>query len=240
MHGSRELVHVLLEDIKNNIKYDAGIKAIVFPPAIFLPQTQEILHGSNIEWGAQNIAVELEGAYTGEISGPMLVEFGCRYVLVGHSERRLLFKENDEVIANKFATAQKVGLIPVLCVGETLEQHNAGLTEQVVTQQLQRVLARNNGVQALENAIIAYEPVWAIGTGLTASPDQAESVHAVLRKGIAEHSAKIADQVCILYGGSVKSANAKGLFTMPDIDGGLIGGASLQAPEFLRIYQAAT
>lgn len=238
MHGSKAMVSMLLETIKQNLRETVHADIIVFPPYIFLDQVQRILVDSPIQWGAQNLAAEIAGAFTGEISGAMLVEFGCHNVLVGHSERRSLFGETDAVIAKKFALALEFGLQPILCVGETLEQRQAGRTREVVSAQLANVLVQVGGVEALNNAILAYEPVWAIGTGLTATPEQAQEVHAALRAQIADQNANIADQLRILYGGSIKANNAQALFAMPDIDGGLIGGASLDAQEFLQICSA--
>lgn len=241
MFGTQTEISSLLENIKKALPNSSLAEAemMVFPPFIFIDQVQKLLTGTKIQWGGQNCASELKGAFTGEISAPMLMEFGCRHVLVGHSERRQLFGEDDKIVSKKFALAREVGLSPILCLGETLQQREKGQTQAVVSGQLSAVLAANGGVQALENAIIAYEPVWAIGTGLTATPDQAEEIHAMLRAEVAKLSADVADRVRILYGGSVKAANAKALFAMPNIDGGLIGGASLSAEEFLQIYHAA-
>jgi len=238
MNGTRASATSLLTALKQSLGDCALADVIVFPPAILLEQTQRILADSAINWGGQNLALAESGAFTGEISGAMLADFGCRYVLVGHSERRALYGENNEVVAKKFALAQAAGLTPVLCVGETLQQRDDGGTQDVVGYQLAQVLDRNGGVDALNNAIIAYEPVWAIGTGLTATPEQAQEVHAALRAQVAKQNASIAERVRILYGGSAKASNAKALFSMPDIDGGLIGGASLDAQEFIEIYQS--
>jgi triosephosphate isomerase len=196
------------------------------------------LSGSGVAWGAQNISQFDAGAYTGEVSGAMLVDFGCRYAIVGHSERRTLFGETSEIVAQKYAAALKAGLTPILCVGETLQQRESGTTETVIAAQLDAVTSRC-GVQSLAHAVIAYEPVWAIGTGKTASPEQAQAVHAYIRGRIGGEDASIAERVQVLYGGSVKAANAGQLFAMKDIDGGLIGGASLDAHEFAAICQAA-
>lgn len=236
MHGSRTMTASLLETLKQNVANSQDVEVAVFPPYVFLQQTEGLLAQSPIQWGAQNLAAEASGAFTGEVSASMLVEFGCRYVLVGHSERRQLYGETDTVIAKKFALALEAGLQPILCLGESLDQRQAGRTQEIVGSQLAKVLAQVGGVGSLTNAILAYEPVWAIGTGLTASPEQAQEVHAALRAQIAEQNVNIADQLRILYGGSVKASNAKALFAMPDVDGGLIGGASLDAQEFLRIY----
>lgn len=235
MHGSRAEVAELLGHLKLGIANEQTAEMAVFPPFVFLEQTQKILTGGPIQWGAQNVAAEPKGAFTGEVSAAMLLEFGCRYVLVGHSERRSLYGETDEIVAKKFVLAKQTGLLPVLCVGETLAEREEGRTEQVVKRQLNAVLSQ--GVELFHDAVLAYEPVWAIGTGLTASPEQAQAVHAVLRQQVAENAPDIARKIRILYGGSVKAANAQALFSMPDIDGGLVGGASLDVQEFLKIYQ---
>jgi triosephosphate isomerase len=188
--------------------------------------------------GAQSVCAEQVGAFTGEASAAMLKDVGCKYVIVGHSERRAIYKEDDALVARKFLAAQSQGLIPILCVGETLEERERGQTMQVVSRQLTAVLDLA-GVAALRAAVIAYEPVWAIGTGKNATPQQAQEVHAHIRTAVAARDAKIAADVRILYGGSVKAANARELFAMPDVDGGLVGGASLKADEFLKICAAA-
>jgi triosephosphate isomerase len=197
-----------------------------------------MLEGSNVAWGAQNLSPQEEGAFTGAVAPGMLVDFACRYVIIGHSERRGLFHESNEIASAKFEAAQKAGLTPIFCVGETLAERESGITEQVVATQLDAILVRH-GVQALANAVIAYEPVWAIGTGKTASPDQAQAVHAFIRQRVAAQDSQVAQGLCILYGGSVKAANAAELFGMNDIDGGLIGGASLVAADFVAICKAA-
>ncbi len=217
----------------------ADVDVAVCPPFVFLAQVQQALAGSSVALGAQNLSAWPDsGAYTGEVSARMLTDFDCRYVIVGHSERRGLLGESDETVAQKFERAQAVGLVPVLCVGETLAQREDGETETVVLGQLAAVIERC-GVAALANAVVAYEPVWAIGTGRTASPDQAQQVHAVLRGAVAAKDAKIADSLRILYGGSVKADNAAELFAQQDIDGGLIGGAALEPEAFLAICRAA-
>lgn len=197
-----------------------------------------MLKDTDVALGAQSVCAEPLGAFTGEISGSMLLDVGCRYVLVGHSERRQLYGESDALVARKFLATQSQGLTPVLCVGETLEERESGRTTQVVERQLEAVLSVS-GVAALGNAVIAYEPVWAIGTGRTASPEQAQEVHALIRAKVAALDATIAGSVRILYGGSVKASNARELFAMADIDGGLVGGASLMAEEFAQICAAA-
>jgi len=188
--------------------------------------------------GSANISHKDSGAFTGEVAASMLLDFDCKYVIIGHSERRHLYGESDQLVAEKYAKAQSVGLIPILCVGELLEQREAGETENVVGQQLNAII-NLQGIASLSQSVIAYEPVWAIGTGKTATPQQAQDVHAFIRQRIAKQDAGVAENVQILYGGSVKGSNAAQLFSMPDIDGGLIGGASLKANEFLTISQAA-
>lgn len=237
MHGTRASVAELLTALKQDVTKESAAKAemIVFPPAIFLEQTQQSLQTSPIKWGAQNIATETVGAFTGEISVQMLLDFGCRYVLVGHSERRSLYGETNTIVVKKFLQTQQAGLQPILCLGETLEERNNGHTGKVVLQQLDAVLEQITPNQ-MELGIIAYEPVWAIGTGLNATPEQAQEVHALLRQQLAKYDQSVAQKMRILYGGSVKAVNAASLFAMPDIDGGLVGGASLNAQEFLQIY----
>jgi len=235
MHGSLAENAALLSALKPAL---AGINAVVCVPFPYLAQAQSELAGSSIAWGAQNLSEHSKGAYTGEVSASMLRDFGCSYVIVGHSERRSLYGESDQQVAAKFIAAQAGGLVPILCVGESLEEREAGITEQVVARQLDAVISAA-GIGALANAIVAYEPVWAIGTGMTASPEQAQAVHAFIRGKIAGLDAAIADGLVIQYGGSVKAANAAELLVQPDIDGGLIGGASLVADEFVAICRAA-
>ena len=235
MHGSLAENAALLSALKPAL---SGIEAVVCVPFPYLAQAQSELAGSSIAWGAQNLSEHSKGAYTGEVSASMLRDFGCSYVIVGHSERRSLYGESDQQVAAKFIAAQAGGLIPILCVGESLEERESGITEQVVARQLDAVIGAA-GIGALANAIVAYEPVWAIGTGKTASPEQAQAVHAFIRSKIAGLDAAIAGGLVIQYGGSVKAANAAELLAQPDIDGGLIGGASLVAEEFAAICQAA-
>ncbi len=216
---------------------DVQAQVAVCVPFPYLAQAQAKLAGSPIAWGAQNMSQHAKGAYTGEVSAAMLKDFGCRYVLVGHSERRAIYGESDQVVAEKYAAAQAAGLTPILCVGETLNEREECITEQVIDRQLDAVLSVS-GVDSLAKAVIAYEPVWAIGTGVTASPDQAQAVHAFIRGKIRALDAGIADSLIIQYGGSVKGSNAAELFTQPDIDGGLIGGAALVASDFLAICKA--
>lgn len=238
MNGARSSVQDLLTTLTGQLPKINDAEMVVFPPFIFLEQAQRLLEGSAIQWGAQNVATEQNGAFTGEISATMLREFACQYVLIGHSERRQLYGETNQIIAKKFALAQQAGLIPVICVGETLQEREAGLTQQVVSQQLATILQLPDDVENLRQAVVAYEPVWAIGTGLTATPEQAQAIHALLRQQVAQYNPTIAQQLRILYGGSVKASSAKALFAMPDIDGGLVGGASLDAQEFLQIFHS--
>ncbi|MFJ4056442.1 triose-phosphate isomerase [Pseudomonas sp. NPDC089743] len=238
MHGTRASVAELTQGLGNMLIPD-GIEVAVFPPVLFINQVIDGLQGKGIIVGAQNSAVQPEqGALTGEVAPSQLAEAGCKLVLIGHSERRQVIGESEEVLNRKFAAAQKSGLTPVLCIGETLEEREAGKTLEVVGRQLSSVIDAF-GIAAFANAVIAYEPVWAIGTGLTASPQQAQDVHAAIRKQLAAKDAEVAQNVQLLYGGSVKAANAAELFGMPDIDGGLIGGASLNADEFGAICRAA-
>jgi triosephosphate isomerase len=237
MNGSRKDNTALLAGLKAGISNIKKTVVSVCPPFVYLSEVASLLAGTPISWGSQNISDQVSGAYTGEISGSMLKDLGCTYAIVGHSERRSIYKESDEDVAKKFAAARKVGLIPILCVGELLEEREKGITEQVVGRQLDAVIALE-GVAALADAVIAYEPVWAIGTGKTASPEQAQEVHAFIRSKIASLDKNVGDKVQILYGGSVKGSNAKELFSQPDIDGGLIGGASLLVDDFLNICSA--
>ena len=235
MYGNKNSVTKLLNELKAyEKKVISKVKLVVCPPYIFLDQTQFFLQKTKLQWAAQNMATEKEGPYTGEISATMLLEFGCRYVLLGHSERRILYGETDQEIAKKFKLATNLGLVPILCVGETLAQRQAEQTQAVLQGQLESVF--DFGAAVLEQGIIAYEPVWAIGTGLSAQPEQAQEVHQFLRQQAKLLDPDLAQKLPILYGGSVKASNAKPLFQMPDIDGGLIGGASLDAVEFLDIY----
>ncbi len=237
LNGSLSSVKQLVEGLKAGAGDIGKTEAAVCPPFIYIPLVSNLLAGSQIALGSQDVSDQESGAFTGETAGPMLNDFGCKYAIVGHSERRSLYAEDDQFTARKFAAARKFGLKPILCVGELLEEREQGITEQVVARQLDAVIDLE-GVAALNDAVIAYEPVWAIGTGKTASPDQAQEVHAFIRKKLNGLDAGVAEKVQILYGGSVKGANAKELFAMADIDGGLIGGASLQAEEFLAICKA--
>jgi len=238
MNGSRASNQALVETLLPALSQIAGVKCAVCAPYPYLAQLQQALSGSGVAWGAQDVSQFESGAYTGEVSGSMLVEFGCRYTIVGHSERRTLFGDTNQIAAEKYAAALKTGLTPIFCVGETLQEREAGKTEAVVAAQLAAVLDRSRA-QSFAQAVIAYEPVWAIGTGKTATPAEAQAVHAFLRSQLADQDATVAEKVQILYGGSVKAANAAELFAMADIDGGLIGGASLDATEFAAICSAA-
>lgn len=227
----------LLAALRSGVETRVGKRCGVCVPSTYLAQAQTALSGSAVGWGAQDVSQYAVGAYTGEVSAGMVAEFGSRYAILGHSERRAIFGESDAVVALKVGLAKKAGLTPILCVGESLAEREAGVTNQVVARQLNAVVEAL-GIVGLSGSVLAYEPVWAIGTGKTASPAQAEEVHAFLRGDLARHSADVAAAMPILYGGSVKQANAAELFAMPNIDGGLIGGASLVAAEFLGIWAA--
>lgn len=238
MNGSRESASALIAGIKARIGEVERAAVAVCPPFVYLDAVAGMLAGSPIELGAQNVSQQEPGAYTGEIATGMLLDIGCRYVIVGHSERRALYGEDDALVAEKYAKARDAGLTPILCVGELLEERETGRTEAVVGRQLDAVIEAVGAV-GLGDGVVAYEPVWAIGTGKTATPEQAQDVHAFIRGRVAGHDAGVAEELQVLYGGSVKGANAEGLFAKPDIDGGLIGGASLMADEFLAICRAA-
>ncbi|ANB01123.1 triose-phosphate isomerase [Ectothiorhodospira sp. BSL-9] len=238
MNGSRSANQTLMHDVAAQAAGLDSVDVAVCPPFVYLEQVSS-LTGSAIALGAQDLSDQDEGAHTGEVSGAMLKDLGCHYVIVGHSERRTLYGEDDAFTARKFAAARRHGLKPILCVGELLEEREQDITEKVVARQLDAVLDLE-GVEAFRDAVVAYEPVWAIGTGRTATPDQAQAVHAFIRERLAEHSASVAAGVQILYGGSVKADNAAELFNQADIDGGLIGGASLKAADFLAICKAAS
>ena len=238
MHGSRAENASLVSGLLDLLQPGKRAEILLCPPFPYLMETGRLLKDSGVALGAQSVCAESQGAFTGEVSAAMLKDVGCRYVLVGHSERRQLFGESDALVARKFVAAQGQGLVPVLCVGETLDEREGDQTTIVVSRQLEAVLAVT-GAQALAKAVIAYEPVWAIGTGRTASPEQAQEVHAMIRAKVAERDGTIGGSVRILYGGSVKASNAQELFAMPDIDGGLVGGASLKADEFARICAGA-
>ncbi|MFC1684183.1 triose-phosphate isomerase [Pseudomonadota bacterium] len=238
MNGSRDGVRELLEGIKAGIDAVTVAEVAVCPPYIFIPEAEEQLNGSTVAWGGQDLSTEASGAFTGEISASMLLDYGSKYVIVGHSERRSLYGEDDALVAKKFAVAREAGLVPILCVGETLEEREQGIMEEVVGRQLDAVIDLE-GVDALAAAVVAYEPVWAIGTGKTASPEQAQEAHAFIRGRVAAQSSEVANGLRILYGGSMKPGNAAELMAQADIDGGLIGGAALKASDFLAICTAA-
>lgn len=238
MNGRRASNAALVQAIGKQSDELGRVDLWLAPPTVYLLQLAELTAGSGVALMAQNAARELDGAYTGEVSAEMLADVGCQAVLVGHSERRSRYGESDAVVVEKFGRIQAAGLTPVLCIGETLDEREAGRTEGVVVGQLGAVVAAF-GVKCLSNAIVAYEPVWAIGTGRTASPEQAQEVHSLLRAEVATKDEGVAAGLRILYGGSVKSSNADALFAMPDIDGALVGGASLDANEFVAIAQAA-
>lgn len=233
MNGSRQEGQALAKALAEGLGQVAQEVAVCVP-FVYLSDIRETLAASPIALGAQNVADQASGAYTGEVSASMLAECGCKYALVGHSERRSYYGDTNESVAKRFVQAQSQGVVPVLCVGETLDEREQNRTFAVVDEQLDAVIDAA-GIEAFANAVIAYEPVWAIGTGKTASDEQAQEVHQYIRQQIAKRSQPIADKVQILYGGSVKPDNAKALFAMPDIDGGLVGGASLDAKGFLQI-----
>jgi len=238
MNGRLVSIRSLVEKIRTGLQDEIRVEIAVFPPFIYLEELNHLLTDSNIALGAQNLSQFDSGAYTGEVSAGMLLDYNCRFVIVGHSERRTLFGEKDTLVAEKFVTAIHNKLIPILCVGEYLEERETHETEEVIARQLDVVIDKA-GIEAFANAVIAYEPVWAIGTGKTATPDQAQEVHAFIRLRLARHDEGIADNIRILYGGSVKADNAHELFLMTDIDGGLIGGASLVADDFVAICYSA-
>jgi triosephosphate isomerase len=238
MHGSRGENARLVEELLGGYPTAAAADCVVCPPYVYLQEVGRLLRDGPIALGAQDTCAEGHGAFTGEISAGMLKDVGCKYVIVGHSERRLIFRESDQLVARKFAAAHSKGLVPILCVGEQLADREAARTEEVIGRQLDVVLELC-GADILGHGVVAYEPVWAIGTGRNATPQQAQDVHAFIRARIAARDARIAADTRILYGGSVKAGNAAELFAMPDVDGGLIGGASLKADEFLAILTAA-
>ncbi|HEY2809181.1 MAG TPA: triose-phosphate isomerase [Steroidobacteraceae bacterium] len=238
MHGSRAENARLIEELLAGCAPQPPALCVICPPFVYLQEAARLLRDSALSLGAQDVSADAQGAFTGEVSAGMLRDVGCEYVIVGHSERRLLYRESDQLVARKFGAALAKGLVPILCVGEQLAERDAGRTQDVVARQLDVVLELC-GAGSLEQAVVAYEPVWAIGTGRTATPEQAQHVHAFIRARVAARDARIAGVTRILYGGSVKAGNAAELFAMPDVDGGLIGGASLKADEFLTILDAA-
>jgi triosephosphate isomerase (TIM) len=239
MHGSRADNQQLVEGLLAPGTIDDRVTCVLCPPFVYLVDVARAVKGTSLHLGAQDVCAENQhGAYTGEVSATMLHDVGCEYTLVGHSERRALPGENDGMVARKFAAVQARGMTPILCFGEQLNERDEGRSQAVVGRQLDAVLAIV-GVAALAKAVLAYEPIWAIGTGRTASPDQAQEIHAFIRGRVAVRDASIAAGLRVLYGGSVKGSNAAELFAMPDVDGGLVGGASLKAEEFLAIWSAA-
>ena len=239
MNGSLASAKELVDAIKVGLgvcRFE-NIELVVRPSSIYLMDVGRMLNGTDLLLGAQNVCDQASGAFTGEVSAAMLKECGCRYALVGHSERRAFYLESDQLVADRFGMAVKLGLIPILCVGESLREREEGLTEAVVVRQLEAVI-KSQGILAIANSVIAYEPVWAIGTGQVATPDQAQVVHRFIRNKLAELDAVVAEKVQILYGGSMNPENAKDLLSQPDIDGGLIGGAALKASDFLAIAQS--
>jgi len=238
MNGSSAANEALLAGIVAGVPGGSGFSLLVCPPYPYIAAVAAQVAGSAVSVGAQNVSEHESGAYTGEVAPSMLADIGCEYVIVGHSERRAIYGESSFQVAAKFQAAQAAGIVPILCVGETLEEREAGTTESVIDYQLGAVLDAA-GIGAFEKAVVAYEPVWAIGTGMTATPEQAQDVHKHIRAQLSIKDAGIAARVQILYGGSMKGENAAGLLAMPDIDGGLIGGASLKAKDFLAIAEAA-
>jgi len=238
MNGSRAAATALVDAVAGAAAGVGNAEIAICPPFVYLQLVAALLRESPIALGAQDLSEHASGAYTGEVAGPMLTEFGCRYAIVGHSERRAYHGENDALVARKLAAAQAAGLTPIVCLGEQLEDREGDATEAVIGRQID-ALFDGSGVAALPNAVIAYEPVWAIGTGRTSTPGQAQAVHAFIRGRVAARDASIAAGLRILYGGSVKGSNAAELFAMEDIDGGLIGGAALVADDFLTICRAS-
>ena len=230
--SAQKLVDDLIADMPT---VDADIA--VCPPFLYIPEVSQRLANTPISWGSQNIATHVEGAYTGEIAATMLKDFNCKYAIVGHSERRANYADTDETVAQRFQQAIEANIIPVLAIGELLEEREQGITFDVVAKQLNAVIDFA-GIESFQTAVIAYEPVWAIGTGLTASAEQAQEVHLFIRQLLADKNQKIAENIQIIYGGSVKPQNAEALFAMPDIDGALVGGDSLSADSFLKIYSS--
>jgi triosephosphate isomerase (TIM) len=238
MHGSRAENAALLDALSHGYETDGPADVLVCPPFVYLWETARLLKSTQIALGGQSVCAESMGAFTGEVSAAMLKDIGCQFVIVGHSERRAIYKEDDALVARKFVAVQAQGLMPILCVGETLDEREHQRTFEVVARQLAAVVDVA-GISPFQSAIVAYEPVWAIGTGKNATAEQAQEVHAFIRGELAKRDGRIAGATRILYGGSVKAANAAEIFAMPDVDGGLVGGASLKAEEFLKICSAA-
>lgn len=237
MNGSRESVKELINGVVAGAKSLTSVEVAVCPPFIYIADVSAVTAGSNVAVGSQDACTELKGAFTGETSIEMIKDFACQYAIIGHSERRTLYGETDEVVAKKFTVVKKAGVTPIFCIGETLEEREQGITEAVCARQIDAVFAAE-GDNAFAGSVIAYEPVWAIGTGKTATPEQAQAVHAFIRQHLAKRNAEVAEKVQILYGGSMNPGNAKELIGQADIDGGLIGGASLKAEDFMAICQA--
>jgi triosephosphate isomerase len=237
LNGSLAANDALLKGLLKEIPKGGSAACAVCVPYPYLAQARDALRGSPIGWGSQDVSRFEKGAYTGDVSAKMVAEFGSRHAIVGHSERRTIFGDSDAVVVEKYAAAKAAGLTPIFCVGETLEEREKGATQAVLARQVDALLGK--GGEAIEGAIVAYEPVWAIGTGRTATSQQAQEAHAFIRGRIAEKAKDVAARLVILYGGSVKAANAAELFAMPDVDGGLIGGASLVAEEFVSIWRSA-
>ncbi len=238
MNGDRTMAVALCRDILRGLKYENEVEVVLFPPHILIPLTVEALTGSRIAIGAQDVDVNENGAFTGQVSLSMLVDSGCRYVIIGHSERRLLYHETDDLVAQKTCVVLNAGLEAIVCLGETLAERESGKTEQVVARQLRAIIEAVE-MAAFSSIVIAYEPVWAIGSGLTATPTQAEHVHLFIRDQLAKHDRRIANECRIIYGGSMKPENTAELIAQPDVDGGLIGGASLNATDFVAICNTA-
>ncbi len=238
LNGSTHMLKEITTSLRNALKMVEGCSVAIAPPVMYLDQARRALTGSEIALGAQNVDIKLSGAFTGDISADMLKDIGAKYIIIGHSDRRIYHKENDEAIAKKFSVVQSVGLIPVLCIGETKRENEDGKTKEVCARQLDAIL-NTLGTIAIKNSVIAYEPLWAIGTGKSATPLQAQSVHKFIRDYIAQYDANITSKLIIQYGGSVNDKNAAALFAQPDIDGALVGSASLKADLFSAIVTAA-
>jgi triosephosphate isomerase len=238
MNGTRQSIEGLLAELLPGLADGVKTDVIVCPPYGYLGLVGRKLEGTAVRLGAQSVSEHASGAYTGEVAAAMLRDLGCSHAIVGHSERRALFGESSVVVADKFEAARAAGLVPILCVGETLDERDRGTTHEVIAEQLDSVLTRESSA-GLGGALVAYEPVWAIGTGKTASPEQAQEIHQFIRSRVAQREPRVAADLPILYGGSVKPSNAVELFEMADIDGGLIGGAALNAQDFLQICRAA-
>lgn len=238
LNGSKKLTHDLVSNLYNRLLRSDQVEIAVAPPAVYLERARDIMLGGSLSLGAQDVSTNLSGAFTGEVSAEMLKDIGVQYVIIGHSERRLYHKETSRLISKKFGVLKTIGLTPVLCIGETKEENESGKTEEVCISQISAVV-EDHGIKAFKDSVIAYEPIWAIGTGKSATPHQAQAVHKFIRRYIAEQDKDIADSVRIQYGGSVNAANAADFFAQEDIDGALVGGASLQCDSFISIIEAA-